>query len=202
MSKTSGQLELERLRKRKEITITDYSTCYFCKSTGLTENDKFCPNCAFPQRGTQADMQKYLALFKNKELILEEQKTAINKARNILFALAGLNLLFAILFGLVINNDFPALIIQFIVSMAYLALGFWCMKKPFPAILSGFFVYVVLQVMNAVYDPTTLYKGILWKVIIISAFVYGYKAALQSDKLEKDLASMKKAENFNPDNAV
>lgn len=202
MAKTSGQLELERLRKRNEITITDFSTCYFCKSTGLKEEDKFCPNCAFPQRGLQSEMQKFVWAFRNKKSLLEDQKRAIRKSRNILFALAGLNIIFAVVFGVLIENDIATLIIQLMVGGIYLGLGFWCMKKPFPAILSGFFVYIVFIVMNGIADPTTLYKGLLWKVIIISAFIYGYKAALQSAKLEKELENMKKAENFNTENAV
>ncbi len=43
MEKTSGQIDRERRLKKSEINIKDLTICHYCKSTGLGEDDKFCP---------------------------------------------------------------------------------------------------------------------------------------------------------------
>jgi ribosomal protein L37E len=196
---TSGQLEIERRRQRSQITIDDLTTCYYCGSTGLKETDLFCPNCAFPQRGTQAQMKKFIWNVHNKKKLLEDQKKAINKARNILYILAGINLVFGTILGLV-KSDIPTLIVCVIAAGIYFALGQWSKKQPFPAILSGLFVYIVFNVIAAIADPTTLYQGLIWKVVIISGFIYGYKGVKDSKALEAELESIKKAKDLSIEN--
>lgn len=197
MAKTSGQLEKERIRQKSQIIINDLTTCYYCKSTGLKETDIFCPNCAFPQRRTQAEMKKFIWNVNNKKKLLDDHKKAINKARNILYILAGLNLLAGILLGLILNVNIPILLSCIIGAGIYFALGIWSRTQPFPAILSGFFVYIVFIVISGIADPHTIYQGLIWKVIIISAFIYGYKGVKDLKKLEIELESIKKAKDLN-----
>ena len=197
MAKTSGQLEKERIRQKSQIIIHDLTTCYYCKSTGLKESDMFCPNCGFPQRGGQDKMKSFIWNIKNKKTLLEEQKKAVNKARNILYILAGLNLLFGLILGVFTGLDIPVLIGCVLAAGIYFILGLWSRKQPFPAILSGLFVYIVIQVMGAIADPDTLYKGIPLKIVFISGFIYGYKGVKDSKKLETELESIKKAKDLN-----
>ncbi len=200
MTKTSGQLERERRLKQSEIIIKDVTVCHYCNSTGLAEQIAFCPNCRFPQRGSQSEMKNFLLNITNKNQLLSEQKKAIEKARNILFILAAINFVVGILLGVVITFNIAMLIGSMIGAGIYFGLGMWSRKKPFPAILSGFFVYIVFNVIAAITDPHTLYQGILWKVLIISGFIYGYKGVKDSQKLEKELASMKESKDLSQPN--
>ncbi len=197
MALTSGQLEKQRIRQQSIIQIADLSKCYYCKSTGLKETDKFCPNCAFPQRGTQGEMKKFLWNIRNKKKLLEDQRKAINKARNILYILAGLNLLLGILMGIVLMKDASVFIACVICAIVYALLGLWSTKNPFPAILTGFFFFIVIITLNAIVDPSTIMKGIIWKGIIIYGFVYGYKGVKKAEELEKELKSIKTAVDLN-----
>lgn len=202
MAKTSGQLEKERIRQRTQITITDLTICYSCKSTGLTENDVYCPNCAFPQRGTQAEMKNFMLRITNKKALLADQKKAINKAKGILFFLAAINLVVGGLLGIFPNFNIAILLSGIISAGIYFALALWCRKQPFPAILSGFFVYIVFIVISAINDPSTIYQGILMKGIVISGFIYGYKGVKDSKKLEAELELLKNAKDLNTDDEV
>lgn len=197
MAKTSGQLEKERIRQKSQIIIHDLTTCYYCKSTGLKESDMFCPNCGFPQRGGQDKMKNFIWNIKNKKTLLEEHKKSVNKARNILYILAGLNLLFGLILGVFTGLNIAVLISCVIAAGIYFILGLWSRKQPFPAILSGLFVYIVIQVMGAIADPDTLYHGIPLKLVFISGFIYGYKGVKDSKKLEMELESIKKAKDLN-----
>ena len=196
MSLTSGELERIRIRKRNEIIIADITVCHYCKSTGLKETDMFCPNCGFPQRGTQGQMKKFMWNIHNKKKLLEEHRKSVNGARNVLYFLAGLNLLIGVLVG-VFQSDIPMLIGGVLAGSIYFALGLWSKKQPFIALLSGFFVYIVFIVIAAIDDPTTLFKGLIFKALFIGAFIYGYKGAKDAKNLEAELESIKKARDLN-----
>jgi ribosomal protein L37E len=200
MEKTSGQLELERIRQRNQIVIEDMSTCHYCKSTGLKAEDHFCYSCGFPQGGTQEEMKLFIWKIKNKEQLLIDKKKSVRKATNILFILAGLNLIIGIIMGLLVEVNILVLIASIVSAAIYLGLGLWSLKQPFPAILSGFFIYIVFNVLNAIVDPTTIYQGLLWKIIIISSFVYGYKGVMDAKKIEAELQSVKNTKNITLEN--
>ena len=202
MAKTSGQLEKERIRQKSQIIINDLTTCYSCKSTGLAEKDVYCPNCAFPQRGTQAEMKNFMWKVNGKKKLLADQKKAINKARNILYILAGLNLLVGIITGFLPSFNIAMLLSGIISAAIYFALGLWCRKQPFPAILSGFFVYIVFIAIAAISDPHTLYQGLFMKILVISGFVYGYKGVKDSKKLEIELELLKNAKDLSTENEL
>ncbi|MDP4266278.1 MAG: hypothetical protein Q8880_02440 [Bacteroidota bacterium] len=196
----SGHLEIKRLREKCHIVIEDYTKCHYCKSIGLTQDDTFCPNCGFPQRGTQTEMRNFIWNIRNKKLLLKEQKKAINKGRNILFILAGLNLLFGIVLIVTGKINISVILGIMISAVIYFGLGIWSMKNPFPAILTGFFIYIVLSVIGAINDPKSILNGIIIKAFIIFAFIYAYLGVKDAEKLEKELESIKKAKDLNIEN--
>jgi len=187
------------IEENYQFNIKDKSVCFYCKSKGLKESEKYCPVCAFPQGGSQIEMKTFILNVKKKKELLEKKKKAINKARIILYVLAGLNLLIGLIIGLIISVNIPVLLSCGIGAVIYLLLGVWCEYQPFPAILSGLFVYLVFNVIAAISDPHTIYQGIIWKVVIISAFIYGYKGVKDSKNLEVELQSINEAKDLSTD---
>ena len=187
VKKTSGQLEIERLRQKNKIVITDLSVCYHCKRQNLKEEEIFCPNCGFPQRGEEAAQRKFIAVFNVKKMQQHDYTKAINKARNILFILAGLNLVTGILLGLLVNKDFIVLISSVIAAGIFLGLGLWAKAKPFPAIITGLIVYITFIVIGAMVNPISIISGLFWKIAIISGFVYGYRGAKEADFIKEQM---------------
>lgn len=192
----------QKSEAKRQIVISNPSVCHYCKSTGLAEADKFCPNCGFPQRGSQAAMKKFIWNINNKHSLLADQKKAINKARNLLFGLAILFTLFSVLLGAVVGFNLGVFLTNLVIAGLYLGLGLWSRKNPFPAILTGFFLYITLMVINAVIDPSTIFQGLLIKGFVIAGFVYGYKGVKDSAILEKELESIKKAKDLTVLNEV
>jgi hypothetical protein len=186
----------QRSEARRQIVISNPSVCYYCKSTGLTESDNFCPNCGFPQKGNQASMKRFIWNVNNKHTLLDKHKKAINKARNILYGLSAICLVVGILVGVLTKSNISIIITNVIASGIYLSLGLWSRKNPFPAILTGFFVYITIQVINVIYYPSTIYQGLVLKAFIIGGFVYGYKGVKDANALEKELESIKKAKDL------
>jgi hypothetical protein len=186
----------QRSEARRQIVISNLSICYYCKSTGLTETDNFCPNCGFPQRGSQAQMKKFIWTINNKHTLLTNQKKAVNKARYTLFGLSALFVLFSIGLSFIDGFNLILLLSNFVIAALYLGLGLWSLKNPFPAILTGFFLYITIIVINAILDPATIFSGLLIKSFIIGGFIYGYKGVKESAILAEELASIKKAKNL------
>ena len=184
--KTSGQLELERRRERNKIMITDPGVCYHCKRTGLNEEEVFCPNCGFPQRGDEASQRRFIAKFNVDKMQQGEYSAAVNKARNILYIVGGLNLIVGVFAGL-FNKDMATLIAGVIVALIFGGLGLWSRTKPFPAILTGFIVYITLIVISAIIDPVTIVQGLFIKIMVISGFVYGYRGAKEAEHIKEQL---------------
>jgi len=198
MAMTIEELRKERNKLWQPIVIEDFTICYHCKTTGLKEDDVFCPNCRFPQRGTQQEMKKFISGVHTKQLLLIDKEKAIGKARTVLYILAAINFVFGILVGFVAENSVPLFfVLCSVVAAIYFGLALWSNKKPFAAIISGFFVYIIFIAINAIADPNTLYQGLIWKAIIITAFVYGYLGAKDSEKLEKDLQEITNAKDLN-----
>jgi hypothetical protein len=199
LSSVSMALQLtgrQRSEARRQIIISNPSVCHYCKSTGLTLTDNFCPNCGFPQRGSQVQMKKFIWTINNKHTLLTNQKKAVNKARYTLFGLSALFVLFSIGLGFINGFNLILLLSNFVIAATYLGLGLWSLKNPFPAILTGFFLYITILVINAILDPTSILSGLLIKSFIIGGFVYGYKGVKESAILEEELASIKKAKNL------
>lgn len=184
--KTSGQLELERRRQMNRIVIADLSVCHHCKRTNLAEDEAFCPNCGFPQRGDESSQRRFLAKFNIDKMQQGEYEAAVNKARNILYIVGGLNLLSGILL-MAVNNDMANLIAGIIVALAFVGLALWSRTRPFPAILTGFIVYITLLVLGAILNPVSIVSGIIWKIAIISGFVYGYRGAKEAEHIKEQM---------------
>lgn len=171
----------ERYERRREINIPDLSVCYLCKQTNLNKDDKFCLNCGFPQGGTQSEQWKFIIENRKKKSAIRESQKIINRGRNILFIVAALNIL-PFLFG-----DNIVLLIGLIISGIYIGLGFWSIKKPFPAILTGLVFYVTLYLFFGILDPMNFLRGLMWKVIISGALLFALYSIKDLEKLKKEV---------------
>jgi len=133
-----------------------------------------------------------------KETIVKKEKL-VKRARIVLFVLAGLNLLIGIFVGLRINTD-PLLFVGMMIGACiYFTLGMWSRVKPFQAILSAFYVFIVFASIAVIDDPHVVYKGLLFKIIIVTFLVYGYKAVKDLIPLREELKTLQKSINFKDD---
>jgi hypothetical protein len=182
--KTTGQLEVERLRQKNKIVINDFSVCYYCKTKGLAESDHFCPNCGFPQRGTEPEQKKFIGIQMVNKIRLEEMEDAVIKARNTLFAIGALTVI-PYLITAIQSEQMAVIVIGILLAMCYLGLALWSGKQPFPAILTGMILYVSMWVLYCILDPSNIYRGIIYRIMAISALYYGFNAARDYERKKK-----------------
>lgn len=170
-----------------ENQTVDFCTCCTIK---LNENDFYCNSCGYPIQGTEEEQKNYIANRSIKEFDLQDFHKNIKSATNSLYWVAGIFALGALLttFNLPNQEDIvPHLIIYIILISAFLALAVWGKQKPLPALISGLSLFIIIQIVNTIFDPVTLFSGIILKIVIIAYLVKGIKAALEADKIKKEL---------------
>jgi hypothetical protein len=171
----------ERDRLRRMVVIHDISVCYHCKQKDLNAEEMFCPNCGFPQKGTQEEQRKFILEYRLKHSAIREGKKNITRARNYLFFVAFLNFMTFAFAGSI------GIIIGLILAGIYVGLALWSIKKPFPALLTGLITYVTLLIFFGILDPINLLAGVFWKIAIIVALVYAIYSVKDIEKLEKEV---------------
>ena len=55
----------------------------------------------------------------------------------------------------------------------------WARRSAFPAMVTGLCVYLAVVALNGVLDPSTLTRGIIFKLVFIVAITAGIKPALE-----------------------
>jgi hypothetical protein len=179
---------LKKLADKKPIEIADLSTCYFCKITGLKEEDKCCPNCSFPQRGTQAEIKSFLWDIEDMKELAKEHEETVKKGKVALYVIASFTFLGALISDLLLHAYIFAFIVDSVVSIGFLGLALWSDKKPLLSMIIGLAVYLILFVMVPILAyPANLINGIVIKLFIIAAFIYGIAGAYNAGKVKKEL---------------
>ena len=78
----------------------------------------------------------------------------------------------------VAREPYQVLVTSLVVAGLMGVLWFWARRAPLPAIACALALFVVVQVVSAVLDPSSIYKGIIVKLLALAALGKGLKAAL------------------------
>ncbi|HTJ40981.1 MAG TPA: zinc ribbon domain-containing protein [Kofleriaceae bacterium] len=73
--------------------------------------------------------------------------------------------------------------ISFGLLVAHGLLFLWAKKQPLPAAIVAMVLFISLQLMNAVLDPTTIYKGILIKILFVVVLAKAIQAGYEVQRL-------------------
>ena len=158
-----------------ENSTTNSIPCSHCQKE-VEVADIFCGHCGYPQNGTQEQQSKFYGQLAIKNARNEDAHDKVKSARNTLFVLSGIIAVFG--FVQYLNHqDIVTLGIDFGISLIFLGLAFWTESKPLMAVLIGLLLYLTMIVINAIIEPISLFKGIIWKVIIISFLGKGLYSA-------------------------
>ena len=159
------------------------SKCSYCHET-VSQVEVHCESCGFPLAGTDKEKAIWIGRQTMRKSKVARSEKMIGKTRIILYILAGLQILNAILvyvkFSSVVDVIFYLVIAALLATFGYLS-----PKKPI------LFVSLALCVMLGYYfllylaDPMLLFQGILWKCAIIMALLYTLYDAVESNNLKK-----------------
>ena len=132
------------------------------------------------------------SIFSEEDFVNQGYDKHIKQARNAIFAVAVLivvSVLFLVFSGSEADEYlWVDILIYGIFVAGFISLGLWTKKKPYYAIVGALVLYSGFIALNAVLDITTLYKGILIKIVIIVLLVKGINDAKETQE-RKDLVS-------------
>ena len=136
--------------------------------------------------------QETRSIFSEHDFSIEGYNKNIRQARNTIFVAAGLILVSLIMLLATLPEDYEYMWIDITIwsvfIIGFVLLGLWTKKKPYTAIVSALILYILVVVLNAALDITTLYKGILVKIVIIGLLVKSINNAKEAQQMKDQFA--------------
>ena len=167
----------------------ELNLCACCTNT-YQPVDTFCTNCGYPLQGNEDAQRNHIANRSIKEVDLIELDKKVKAASQSLYWIAGIMGFSSLIgyFTLAENDDITVFLITTVILVgAFLAFAVWSKTKPVTALISGLSLYIIVQLLNLMVDPTSILKGIIFKILIIGYLVKGIMAVLESEKIKKEL---------------
>ena len=155
-----------------------------CPSCAKTINPKAirCPYC----KTVLVSQDKFSSVVKKRKekSLIKEKKDFIKSGRNTLLIVGGINTI--PLFMYLSQGDQLSAIIQSVIAGIFLGLGLLATKVPYAALLSGIIMYIFVIGLSALADPSSIFHGIIIKVIVIYYLFKGITAANKYKKKYKN----------------
>ena len=143
------------------------------------------------QESEQTNKNAEETIFSPEEFSMQGYDKHIRQARNVIFIAAGVLLLNLVILIATAPAFYEFLWIDILIwgvfIAGFVALGFWTKKKPYSAIIGAMILYGVFIILNAALDVTTLYKGILIKVIIVVFLFKGLNDAREAQQIKEQI---------------
>ncbi|MBC7866801.1 MAG: hypothetical protein H7X88_04635 [Gloeobacteraceae cyanobacterium ES-bin-316] len=141
------------------------------------------------QPGDQSVNPNEESIFSPEEFSLKGYDKHIRQARNAIFAVAGLLVINLVILCFSLPDGYEYLWLDFSIWGVFIAgfiwLGFYTKKKPYYAIIGALCLYAAFIALNAVLDITTLYKGLLFKIITVVVLFKGINDAKEAQELQR-----------------
>ncbi len=128
------------------------------------------------------------SIFTEQEFSMQGYDKHIREARNGIYVVAGLLTINLIVYAFNIPEGYEYFWIDFAIWSAFIAgfifLAVYTKKKPYTAIVGALCLYAAFIILNAVIDVSTLYKGILFKIITVVLLVKGLNNAKEAQEMQ------------------
>lgn len=156
-------------------------SCPSCKSL-VFEPDVKCEVCAFPLKGTEKEKALFIGQKYAKNQKKADAKQAINRNKIMLFILGGFNIVVPFFkFVLARGNVFDT-IWGFIVGGFFIGLGFLAKIQPLLSFVLALSFLMFGYLIEFLINPSSIFNGLIIKVIIIGVLVYGIARAVELQK--------------------
>jgi hypothetical protein len=141
-----------------------------CGACGaIVGSGQFCEKCGADLAAVSFERDKARLLFSG----------AVRSAKSSLLWVGGLGLIQALLYFLATGgSDLVGGFITVFVAASFIGLWRWADQHPLGATATGLGVYLTFLVAGALMDPSSLFKSIIFKVIILALLSRGLRAAV------------------------
>ncbi|MDR5590363.1 hypothetical protein [Christiangramia sp. SM2212] len=160
------------------------SNCPACRQESTTVLD-YCSNCNFPYKGTENERSAHIGRFISEKNILSDSETSIKKSRNILLIIAALN--FVMFFIAIFSSEYLLVdaIVNLVIAVIFAMFAFFIKKSPVIFTVIPLLFIVMLYLIDATYDPSSIARGMIFKMFILGSLGYGAYKCYQAEKFKK-----------------
>jgi len=128
-------------------------------------------------------------IFDEQEFSIQEYDKHIRQARNALFVVAGIILLNAVILFKDYPFDIEVMWLDYLIWTVYIggfiALALWTKKKPYYAIVGGLILMGVFIIINAIIEPGTIFKALIFKIAVIVFLIKGLGDAKEAQQMKE-----------------
>ena len=119
--------------------------------------------------------KKEESIFEVSNFELKKYQKHVSNARTALFVIAGLMVLSGIISSFMQPSEFllDIWIEVLIIGGTFLVLAMIAEKKPYNALIAALVIYILYIVLYVIIDPSTIFRGIILKIIVISYLIKG-----------------------------
>lgn len=149
-------------------------SCLRCKAP-MQLGETFCSAC-----GANRDVELEAEAFAG---------PALRSARNWILAIGILYMVSAVLILGIAGVDFGSeLGMQILGTNAallviHIGLFFWAKKAPFAAAVVALCLFITVHLINAIIDPTSIYQGIIIKILFLVVLIKAVSAGQQANRI-------------------
>ena len=158
--------------------------CPACKNDN-EEHNNICIKCEFPFNGSEKEKSIHIGKFIGKRGVIVDSEDSLTKSQNLLYFAAGLYVLGVIINFSALSNNILALLFNFAVILVIAVSGLLLKKSPLLFLIIPLLVLLTIYISDWIYDPNTIYRGILFKLLILGSLIYSIYNYLASEKFKK-----------------
>ena len=114
----------------------------------------------------------------------------LRTARIWLFVIAGIQFLVGIYeFATIADSHVGGIAfgIDAFIALVFFSLSLWSKKNPVPAFLTALVFYISVIAIFMYFDPSSIAKGIVIKVLVIIALIKAYRDAKENEELKASI---------------
>lgn len=165
------------------------SVCENCQAT-YTIGQKFCTTCSYPLGGEEWEKRDFRLNIARQSTLIKQSAQKVKNARNIVYFMAAAFIITGLIFGFTLD-DFPTMMVNGFLCLTFLIIAAWCERNPFGALLTAFVLYLTVQVVGAIIEPSSIASGIVMKLIFVFGLVKGIQSAREGQMAAKELEKLK-----------
>jgi hypothetical protein len=154
--------------------------CPNCYSVFDSEIEK-CTKCGFPFAGTDHERSVFIGQQVMKVQSIDDARSSLLHARTVLFVLGGLSIISALSAATTFEQVFLG-----VVGAVFVAFGFMVQKNPIVFLTIALGLLLLFYLADAIAEPITLVKGLVWKVIFVGSLVYAIIRVRRAEKLKSE----------------
>jgi hypothetical protein len=159
--------------------------CICCNNEVFIESDN-CRLCDFPFSGSEVEKSKHIGKFIVNKRIISSSEDSLENNQYLLCFISAITFLSAIIMFTNSNGFVIETLMNFAIGIVILLCGFFLKKRPILLTIIPLFLILGIYLLNYILDPSTLIKGIVFKVIIISSLIYNVFLIQKSNSFKKN----------------